>query len=127
MTKKQSKVWEVRLNILKRQEAVDNFCDACVGLAPRDRRKVERILKRHADRETDTKSNYREPWTKSQMRACYHELRDISPIVAKAWRLWALELLKTAPFDFYGCLAFIVLVDSLDCRMWIEKPSDGSA
>jgi hypothetical protein len=29
MTKKQRKIWELEQYILKRQEAVSNFCDAC--------------------------------------------------------------------------------------------------
>jgi hypothetical protein len=122
MTKKQRKMREVWLNTLKRQEKIDNFCDACVRLAPRDRLKVERFLKRLAHRETETQSDYLEQWTKNHMRACYHELRDISPKVANAWRLWALVLLKTAPP--YYCFTFRILVESLDWRMRIEKFSD---
>ena len=124
MTKKQSKMCEVQQDILKRQEAVDNFCDAFVRLAPRDRWEVERFLRRFAHRENETQSDYQEQWIKSHMRACHHKLRDISPKVANAWRLWALVLLKTAPL-FY-CYTFRILVESLECRKWIEQSADDS-
>jgi hypothetical protein len=126
MTNEQSKMWELQQYIVKRQEAVDNFCGACVRLAPRDRRKVERFLKRHADRKFETQSDFQELWTKSHMRACYLELRDISPKVASAWRRWALLFLKNAPSIYYFRPAILTLADSLDCQMWIEQSSDGS-
>ena len=117
-------MWKMKRETLNRQETVDNFCDACITLAARDRRKVERFLERHAYPKIGAESGYRERWTKKEMRACYNELRDISPKVANAWRPSMAYLLEMGLSRYYVRLAFEVLADSLECRTWIENSSD---
>jgi hypothetical protein len=117
MEEMQEKIWKMRLDAVKRQEAVDSFCDACAALSARELRKVERFLQRHANPKTGAKAATRELWTKNEMRACYNELRNISPKVANAWRRCVSEQLEIGLSGYYVRLVFQVLADSLECRM----------
>jgi len=118
------KTWELQLAAVNRQEAVDSFCEACTALTARDRRKVECFLKNRANANTKSESAAEKLWSKSEMRACYDELRNISPNVATAWRRFALGSLEIGLSGYYVRLNFQVLADSLECRMWIENFSD---
>lgn len=114
------KMWELQQARVKRQEAVDKFCDACAALPRRDRRKVERFLAKRANPKTGAE----QLWSKSEMRACYEELWHISQKVATAWRRCALGSMEVGLSRCYVCFNFQVLADSLECWMWMENSSD---
>ena len=81
---------------------------------------MERILTKHANDKTGT----RELWSKSEMRACCGEMRNISPKVATVWRRLALTSMEVGLSRYYVRLNFQVLADSLDCWMWMKKSND---
>lgn len=101
------KLWELKLAEVKSREDVDSFCDACAALPRRDRRKVERFLRKRAN----AKTGAQQLWSKSEMWACYDELRHISPKVATAWRRSALGSMEVG---LYVRLHFQILADSLE-------------
>ena len=115
----------MQLATLKRQIAVDNFCNSYARLATPERRKVKRILQRLLYRKTGSYSSgsysYWDRWTKDDMRECDLRLRRISPRMANLWRRWAFPWLKAG---LNNLLVLLVLVDSLDCRMWEESLAD---
>jgi hypothetical protein len=118
----QTKIWEMQIANVKRLEAVDSFCEVWESLAGRERGKVVRFLKGKASPKVAQPDNQK-PWTKSDMRACYGELRDISPKVANAWRRWASEILKLEFSRLDVGLQFRILLDSLECHMYVKYSS----
>ena len=121
----EERVAEAQLATLKRQIAVDNFCNAYARLATSERRKVKYIIERLLYRKTGSYSSgsysYWDRWTKDDMRECDLRLRRISPRMANLWRRWAVPWLKVGHNNL---LVLLVLVDSLDCRMWEESLAD---
>ena len=119
MDQTQNQGWdaEPKLNAIKVQKIEVNLGNTYVRLAACDRRKVMRLLERFIYKRTGS-YHYMDPWTRDEMRACYLQLRTISPTMANGWRRWASAHLKA------GCnqrLAIGVLVDTLICRRWIEE------
>jgi len=112
--------WELQLAVVKRQQDVDSFCEACAALPGRDRRRVESILRKRAN----DKTGARELWSKSEMRACYDEMRNISPKLATIWRRLALSSMEAGLSRYHVRLNFQVLADSLDCWMLMEDCDD---
>lgn len=118
MEETQKKMWAMQLEIVKRQEAEDNFCNAYVRLAPVNRRRVDRHL---MDRAYYLEMGIRP--VEDYMRVCYLQLQRISQEMANAWNLWASNLLKTRPSRFDCSKAIVGLLMALARLRWVEQPS----
>ena len=117
MEENQENTRKLVLRIVKRNEAIENFCDECLRLPAEDRRKVGRFLQRHGNPKNGAQSEELEQWTISEMRDWHNELRDISPNVANAWLPCMLDLLELKLSREWARFALLGLAESLESRM----------
>lgn len=115
---------EQLLPMAKLTRAGLELCDVYYELKSSDRDKVEDLLLEHALLPAGTDSYlWCERWNRPERNISFLRLRDISPVLAFAWLVWATQISKKRPSRLTCQKSILGLLGHLVHRRSFRKPA----